>query len=121
MCELLDSETTDTSVFIIGPGMVRTKIHEQTLHSRERSGANYQKVVDFLASPDSGTSHDEIFSCVKWCISAGKRVVGGRNISLVYDAWRKGGSSLAQALETDPALYKLRRFGNDRIIGENQV
>jgi NAD(P)-dependent dehydrogenase (short-subunit alcohol dehydrogenase family) len=121
MCELLDSETPDASIFIVGPGMVRTKIHDPTLRSPERSGLNYQKVVDFLASPGLGTSHDDIYACVKWCISAGKQVVGGRNISLVNDAWRSGGKGLAQALERDPALYKLRRFGNERRIAEDKV
>lgn len=121
MCELLDSETPDASFFIIGPGMVRTKIHEQTLRSRGRSESNYQKVVDFLASPGLGTNHDDIYACVKWCISAGKHVVGGRNISLVNDAWRTGGIQLAQALERDPALYKLRRFGNERMVAENKA
>lgn len=120
MCELLDSETPDASIFIIGPGMVRTKIHEQTLRSRDRSGANYQKVMEFLASPGLGTSHDDIYACVMWCISAGRHVVSGRNISLVNDAWRSGGIQLAQALERDPALYKLRRFGNERMIAENK-
>jgi NAD(P)-dependent dehydrogenase (short-subunit alcohol dehydrogenase family) len=56
MCELLDSETPDASFFIIGPGMVRTKIHEQTLRSLDRSRVT-TKVVDFLASPGLGTNH----------------------------------------------------------------
>jgi NAD(P)-dependent dehydrogenase (short-subunit alcohol dehydrogenase family) len=120
MCELLDSEASDASIFIVGPGMVRTKIHEQTLQARDRSGVNYEKVVRFLASLDTGTNHDEIYACVKWGISAGKGAVGGRNISLVSDAWRAGGIQLAQALESDPSLYKLRRFGNERIIAQDK-
>ena len=114
MCELLDDESPDTSFFIIGPGIVRTKIHEQTLRSGERGGANYRKVVDFLASPDPGTSHDEIYACLRWCMSAGKSIMGGRNISLVHDAWRDGGNLLSRELAKDPTLYKLRRCGNDR-------
>lgn len=117
MCELLDAESPDTSFVIIGPGIVRTKIHEQTLRAGDRSGANYRKVVDFLASSQAGTTHDDIYACVQWCIEAGKRAVGGRNISLVYDAWRDGGDKLASALRHDPNLYKLRRFGNDLVLG----
>jgi NAD(P)-dependent dehydrogenase (short-subunit alcohol dehydrogenase family) len=117
MCELLDAESPDTSFVIIGPGIVRTKIHEQTLRAADRSGPNYRKVVDFLASPRSGTSHDEIYACLRWCIGAGKAAVGGRNISLVYDVWRDGRDSLAAALCRDPNLYKLRRFGNDLVVG----
>jgi len=113
MCELLDAESPDTSFFIIGPGIVRTKIHEQTLRAPARSGANYRKVVDFLASPDPGTSHDDIYGCLRWCMAAGKRAVGGRNLALVHDAWRDGGAELLRRLEADPNLYKLRRAGND--------
>jgi len=113
MCELLDAESSDTSFFIIGPGIVRTKIHEQTLRAGKRSGANYRKVFDFLGSEDSGTSHEDIYSCLQWCVGAGKAVIGGRNISLVHDVWRGGGAGLAGMLKGDPNLYKLRRFGND--------
>jgi NAD(P)-dependent dehydrogenase (short-subunit alcohol dehydrogenase family) len=113
MCELLDAESDDTSFFIIGPGIVRTKIHEQTLRAPERSGANYRKVVDFLGSGNPGTAHDDIYACLRWCVRAGKAATGGRNVSLVHDAWRDGGAGLARALARDGDLYKLRRFGND--------
>lgn len=113
MCELLNAESSDTSFFIVGPGMVRTKIHEQTLSAPERSGSNYEKVVDFLESRNPGTNHDDIYACVQWCMSVGKEVVGGRNISLVHDAWKKDGLELAKWLEQDPNRYKLRRHGND--------
>lgn len=116
MCELLDAESTDTSFFIIGPGIVRTKIHEQTLREPARSGPNYRKVVEFLQSDNPGTSHDDIHACLNWCLNAGKAVVGGRNIALVHDAWRQGGAALAQQLTQDSDLYKLRRFGNERRI-----
>jgi len=114
MCELLDAESDDTSYFIVGPGIVRTKIHEQTLAAPDRSGANYDKVIHFLASADPGTSHDDIYACLRWCAAAGKAAIGGRNIALVHDAWRGGGATLLGALTADPNLYKLRRSGNDR-------
>ena len=113
MCELLDAESPDTSFFIVGPGIVRTKIHGQTLAAGPGSGPNFKKVVDFLESGEPGTSHDEIYQCIQWCVDQGKDVVGGRNISLVHDQWRKGGSGLGKALANDPELYKLRRHGNN--------
>ena len=112
MCELLDAECRDTSFFIVGPGIVRTKIHDQTLAAGEKGGANLQKVESFLKSDDPGTSHEDIFACLKWCLEAGKATVGGRNISLVNDEWRNGGIPLALALNNDTNLYKLRRHGN---------
>jgi NAD(P)-dependent dehydrogenase (short-subunit alcohol dehydrogenase family) len=118
MCELLDAESPDTSFFIIGPGIVRTKIHEQTLREPERSGPNYRKVVEFLGSADPGTSHDDIHACLHWCLEAGKALVGGRNIALVHDAWRRGGGELKRQLERDRDLYKLRRYGNERRFTE---
>jgi NAD(P)-dependent dehydrogenase (short-subunit alcohol dehydrogenase family) len=113
MCELLDAESSDTGYFIIGPGIVRTKIHEQTLKVPEKSGANFTKVTNFLRSSGAGTSHDDIYSCLQWCVRMGKPVVGGRNISLVFDAWRGGGATLAAELKANGNLYKLRRYGND--------
>jgi len=118
MCELLDAESADTSFFIIGPGIVRTKIHGQTLRTPATSGANHRKVVDFLASDNPGTSHDEIYACLCWCLQAGKATVGGRNLSLVHDAWRNGGAALARRLQAEPNLYKLRRNGNDLKISD---
>jgi NAD(P)-dependent dehydrogenase (short-subunit alcohol dehydrogenase family) len=115
MCELLDAESTDTSFFIIGPGIVRTKIHDQTLKADARAGANYRRVTEFLRSSDSGTNHDDIYSCLRWCVAAGKKIVGGRNISLVHDAWRDG-RALAQWLAADQNRYKLRRFGNEHRV-----
>lgn len=120
MCELLDAESPDTSFFIIGPGMVRTKIHEQTLRAAERGGDNYRKVVDFLNSPNPGMSHDEIYACLRWCVDAGKSAMGGRNLSLMHDAWRKEDSALKRELEKDQNLYKLRRFGNNLRIANNK-
>jgi len=95
--------------------MARTKIHEQTLRAAQRSGANYDKVVGFLGSDDPGVSHDDIYACVNWCIRAGREVTGGRNFSLVHDAWRAGGDALKRALLADGNMYKLRRHGNARL------
>jgi NAD(P)-dependent dehydrogenase (short-subunit alcohol dehydrogenase family) len=113
MCELLDAESPDTSFFIIGPGIVRTKIHEQTLREPARSGLNYRKVVEFLQSSNPGTSHDDIYACLNWCLSSGKAVVGGRNIALAHDTWKLSGSTLARQLRENADFYKLRRFGNE--------
>jgi NAD(P)-dependent dehydrogenase (short-subunit alcohol dehydrogenase family) len=118
MCELLDAESPDTSFFIIGPGIVRTKIHDETLRASARAGANYLRVADFLRSSDAGTSHDDIYACARWCMSAGKKIVGGRNISLVHDAWRAASAGeLEQWLAGDANRYKLRRFGNEYRLG----
>jgi len=110
LCELLDDEAPDLNAFIVGPGYVRTKIHDETLRSKSAAGANYKKTLDFLEA--AGSSMDDIFECIEWCIQQGRPVVGGRNISAVHDLWRNGGEQLAEYLRNDGNRYKLRRQGN---------
>jgi len=113
MCELLDDEIPDMNPFIIGPGWVRTKIHKQTLTNIHGAGNNYQRTVEFLESNERGTSFDEIFNCINWCIKQGKPVAGGRNFSLVHDLWRDDeGDTLIEQLTVDTNKFKMRRFKN---------
>jgi NAD(P)-dependent dehydrogenase (short-subunit alcohol dehydrogenase family) len=110
MCELLDDEVPDLKSFIVGPGYVRTRIHDETLRAAERSGENLAKTRRLLAT--EGTSMDDIHACIEWCVSQDRSVVGGRNLSVVHDAWREGGEMLATHLAADPNKFKLRRSGN---------
>ena len=113
MCELLDDEIPDMNPFIIGPGWVRTKIHNQTLNSEQRAGNNYERTLEFLESNEIGTNFDEIFNCINWCIKQGKPIVGGRNFSLVHDLWReKDGTYLIEQLTEDTNKFKMRRYKN---------
>jgi NAD(P)-dependent dehydrogenase (short-subunit alcohol dehydrogenase family) len=107
VAELLDDETPDLNMFVIGPGFVRTKIHGETLAAEAKSGVNLQKTLDFLKT--DGTSHDDIFACIEWCFAAGRQIVGGRNLSVVHDTWRNGGEALKHALAADPNMFKMRR------------
>ena len=113
MCELLDDENTDLNVFIVGPGWVRTKIHDQTLDNPKGAGNSYERTLEFLESEGSGTSYEDIYDCINWCIAKGRDVAGGRNFSVVYDTWRQGGEQLAEQLRGDSDKFKLRRFGNE--------
>jgi len=113
MCEILHAENEDLNCFIIGPGIVRTKIHTQTLEAGELAGTNLQRIREFLESNDPGVSHERIYECLRWCVASGRDVVGGRNISLVGDAWQTRGSELAGALRQDPDAFRLRRHANE--------
>lgn len=112
MTELLDDEYEDVKVFILGPGMLKTKIQQQTLAAKGRAW-NYERVWKFMTTGDQlhgpGTSHDKIYQCLRWCMGQPKEVIGGRNIYVPLDGW---GQNLADHLATDPNLYKLRRFGD---------
>ncbi len=112
MGELLDDENKDLNIFIIGPGWVRTKIHDQTLNSRSSAGCNYNRTLKFLNSKNPGTDYQDIYDCINWCIGQGVAVSGGRNFSVVHDHWRNGGIALARQLRAAPDKFKLRRFKN---------
>jgi NAD(P)-dependent dehydrogenase (short-subunit alcohol dehydrogenase family) len=111
MCELLDDENPDLKSFILGPGYVRTKIHDETLKAGQNAGDNHQKTLEFFGS--EGTPLDDIFDCIEWCVSQKRDAVSGRNFSVVHDPWRNGGLDLVSALTKDKNLYKLRRSGNN--------
>jgi hypothetical protein len=106
--ELIDDEYDDVKLFILGPGMVRTKIQQQTLDAGVRAD-NYERVKKFMEEGDElhkdGTSHDRIYECLRWCMSMPKDVIGGRNI-YVPDPF---GPELEAKLKANPSYYKLRR------------
>ncbi|MEW6419851.1 MAG: SDR family oxidoreductase [Nitrospirota bacterium] len=113
MTELLDSEIKDTRFVIIGPGWVKTKIHESTLKAGLRAGDNYQRTIEKLAS-DECTSMEKVLDCCDWLIGSPCELVSGRNFSVAFDMW--GTEELAKRLAEDPNMYKLRRYGNDWIV-----
>jgi NAD(P)-dependent dehydrogenase (short-subunit alcohol dehydrogenase family) len=110
MCELLDAEVPDVNFVILGPGWVKTKIHQATLDEGKSAGANYQKTLDKLAGHGC-TPMEAVLDCCDWLIRARRRAVGGRNFSAVFDKW--GSPSLVKKLLEEPDMYKLRRHGND--------
>ena len=110
MCELLDAEIPDARFVIIGPGWVKTKIHDSTLRAGVRAGANYQHTMDKLAGNEC-IPMDRVLDCLDWVIQAPGQIVGGRNFSVVFDEW--GTSALEQQLISEPNMYKLRRYGNE--------
>ncbi len=113
MCELLDAEIPDTRFVMIGPGWVKTKIHESTLRAGERAGDNYQRTMDKLAG-DECTSMDQVLDCCDWALDAPRELIGGRNFSVVFDMW--GTEELDRKLAEEPNMYKLRRYGNDWLV-----
>lgn len=109
MTELLDSESPDLQVSIIGTGWVNTKIHCQTLFAGDLAGPNYEKTRQFMESSETiGSSLETVAECVDWCLSAPQKAVGGRNFSLVHDQWRE--PQFIEELIANPNSYKLRRL-----------
>ena len=110
MCELLDAEIPDTRFTILGPGWVKTKIHQETLRAGKVAGANYQRTLHKLES-DECTPMERVLDFLDWAIEQPREVIGGRNFSIVNDLWGTG--RLNQQLAATPDMFKLRRFLND--------
>ena len=106
--ELLDAEFDDVKFSIVGPGWVRTKIHEETLRSKYVEKTSLEETKRRLRTDDFN-SMDNVITCCDWLVHAPKSIVGGRNFSSVHDDW--GSESLCEKLSCDDDMYKLRRFG----------
>lgn len=111
MCELLHDEEKTLNAFIIGPGYTQTKIHNETLNAgRDAAGESYGKTRSFVDDKmNIGTSFDDIYSQMRWCMTLGRDTAGGRNFSTVHDPWRDGGMNLSDALKHDENAFRLRR------------
>ena len=104
--ELISSENPNSKFFIIGPGYMKTKIHNETLEAGEMAGRNLKKTLDFFDS--KGTTFERFYDHFKWCLNSSIKEISGRNFSTVHDSW-EGSNSLLARLELDPDLFKLRR------------
>ncbi|MBT6046053.1 MAG: SDR family oxidoreductase [Candidatus Scalindua sp.] len=112
MVEYLDVEDKEVKYAIVGPGWVNTRIHEQTIAAGEDAGSNLQRTQLFLEKGEVGTPLQDIYGCINWIASKSKQMVGGRNFSVVWDAWgdKKGSEDLESNLSHDDNLFKIRRF-----------
>ena len=117
MTELLQAEIEDTRFVIVGPGWVRTKIHDSTLRAEARAGENYQITLDKLERNEFSPMSD-VLDCCDWLIDTPRSSVGGRNVSVVHDSW--GSKVLENQLRQNPDMYKLRRYGNDWLLRETK-
>jgi NAD(P)-dependent dehydrogenase (short-subunit alcohol dehydrogenase family) len=111
-CELVDDECRDIHAVAVGTGWVATKIHRQTIEAGDRAGENLHKTAKFIEEGQAGTTVADIVACLDWCFAQDRSVTGGRNFSVVHDAWRDGGARLADQLRADEDRFKLRRQGN---------
>jgi NAD(P)-dependent dehydrogenase (short-subunit alcohol dehydrogenase family) len=115
-CELIHDEAPDLHAVAVGTGWVATRIHRQTVEAAALAGDNFERTRDFLQRGEAGTSMADIKALLDWCFAQPREVTGGRNFSVVHDAWRDGGERLARALSHDADGFKLRRHG-DAVLG----
>lgn len=101
LVEDLQAEYTGNKFFILGPGLTRTKMLDQTIRAGQRA-AYYERVKAFLESDEQGTSHNDIYAMLKACLAS--QYSGGRNIH-IGDPWRE----LYWFRGLRPNVFKLRR------------
>jgi len=109
--ELLDYEIEDTKFTILGPGWVRTKIHNQTLKAKSNAGMNYKKTLDMLATPNKFNPIKKVIDDVFKIIELPKELVSGRNFSSVHDDISL--KKLKELYSIDKDFYRLRRNLNN--------
>jgi NAD(P)-dependent dehydrogenase (short-subunit alcohol dehydrogenase family) len=109
MCELLQAELLEVRFTIVGPGWVKTKIHQPTFESPDKAGDNFVRTHERFAQ-NNFVPMESVVGCCTWLLDQPKAAIGGRNFSVAGDAW--GNDQLITALSADPHMYKLRRHGN---------
>ena len=110
--ELLDSEIKDVKFSILGPGWVKTKIHNSTLIAKEKAGSNYKKTIEMMNSEKNFNSMEKVIEDTFKLISLPKELVGGRNFSSVHDEITIKNLKRLKSIDND--FYKLRRKLNDK-------
>lgn len=112
--ELLAAEVIDCRFAIVGPGWVKTKIHQATLLAGQRAGDAFRRTRERLAGNDC-VSMERVVACCNWLVQAPTEVINGRNFSTAFDAW--GDPRLSDLLRCDRDMFKLRRAGNEKGVG----
>ena len=110
MAELLDYEMINTKVVILGPGWVKTKMHQETLKNKKYSRENFFRTENRFKE-NNFVKTKEIVNCVNSIINSNKKETGGRNISIEFDKWKN--EDFFKILSIDENMYKLRRDFND--------
>ena len=108
--EIFDAELNDCILSVIGPGWVKTKIHNETLKNKVYSRENYFNTKYHLKH-NIFNSIKSVTDCVLAIMKLPKESIGGRNISVQFDNWRN--KKFNNFLKSDTNIYKLRRDFNN--------
>lgn len=114
--EIFDAELNDCILSVIGPGWVKTKIHNETLRNKIYSRENYFNTKYHLKN-NIFNSIKSVTDCVLAIMKLPKESIGGRNISVQFDNWKS--KKFNDFLKSDTNIYKLRRDFNN--FTENDV
>lgn len=110
MCELLDSEIPDIRSVIIGPGWVKTRIHQEMISAGATAGQGYHSTVERFRT-DNFVPMESVLAFLDWLDLQPRTVIGGRNFSVPNDPWNS--PTFIDKLNCDQDMYKLRRYHNE--------
>ena len=97
LIELLDQEIKDISFSILGPGWVKTKIHNQSIQEKFADLNSYKETKRRILENDF-VDMNKVIDSIMWILYAEKKLVGGRNFSTAHDPW--GSEELNDMLST---------------------
>jgi NAD(P)-dependent dehydrogenase (short-subunit alcohol dehydrogenase family) len=113
LVELLNEEIQTVCFSIIGPGWVKTRIHEQSLEPGLESLDSFNETKRRILESDF-VPMEKVIRSIMWVLSQDKEIVGGRNFSTADDPFES--DDFIDLLTRDYNALKLRRrynYGND--------
>lgn len=114
LMEILNEEILDVSFTSVGPGWVKTRIHNEIFQALPKSDPAHLETTRRLQENDF---NDPVQFCefVWWVFNQSKEVVGGRNFSSQHDLSKVQEMQDKLSNSNFYNFFKLRRFGNDLI------
>ena len=110
--ELLNDEIEDVKFVILGPGWVKTKIHNSTIDAKDKAGKNYEKTISMLKYEKNLNPIKKVIDDLYKLIELPKHLVSGRNFSSVHDDLNL--DNLERLYKKNKDFYKLRRNLNNK-------
>ena len=105
--ELIHSEYEDIYTTIMGPGWVKTKIHNSTLKQKRDLAPESFDETNRRFRENDFNSMNLVTRCLRVIINEKTRAFAGKNISTQYDRWDD--KEFLKKLELNDDVYKLRR------------
>ena len=105
--ELIHSEYQDIVATIMGPGWVKTKIHNSTLKQKRELAPESFDETNRRFKDNDFNSMNLVTKCLKAIINEQTKAFAGNNISAQHDKWND--PEFLKKLELNDDIYKLRR------------
>lgn len=104
--ELCQFENPKDKFSIIGPGWMKTKIHNQTLQAKGKA-SELSSITHMKTKTNDFNSFVKLQGLIEWVWSSPTEIVGGRNFSLSTDNWQD--PDFVEKLKNNQERFKMRR------------